>query len=134
MCGEAVQDRLEVLDGAQVELHEVAVFAGDPVALGDFGCLPRDLGDGVHVSAQRADPHDGRDRIAEGTRIHLRAEGEDGTVFEPPHPFGDRRRGEPDPAAEFRDPQPGVRLQLLNDAQIEGVERFEGLPGNVPSF
>jgi hypothetical protein len=33
--GEQVQDRFQVVDGVQVNLHEVAVLAGDPVALGD---------------------------------------------------------------------------------------------------
>jgi len=40
---EAVQDRLEIVDGAQVQPHEVAVLAGDPVALGDLRRLPGDV-------------------------------------------------------------------------------------------
>src|SRR6266542_1067160 len=52
---EAVQDRLELLDRPQVQLQEVAVFAGDAVALGDLGQLAGDIGDQLEVTRARAD-------------------------------------------------------------------------------
>jgi hypothetical protein len=47
--GEAVKDRLQLLDRAQVQLEEVAVLAGNAVALGDLGQLAGDLRDQLEV-------------------------------------------------------------------------------------
>ena len=51
---EAVEDVLEVVHGTQVEPEEVAVVAGDPVALGHLGRLARDLGDALQLPRRRA--------------------------------------------------------------------------------
>ena len=44
MRGEQVEDWLQVLDAAQPDLEEIAVLAGDPVALGDVRHLAADPG------------------------------------------------------------------------------------------
>src|SRR5579863_4488020 len=74
--GEQVQDRFEVVDRTQVNLHEEAVFAGDPVALGDVRHLAGDPGDEPQSPARRADPDDGADRVPEGARADLGAVGQ----------------------------------------------------------
>jgi hypothetical protein len=88
---EVVQDRLELLDRAEVQLQEVAVLAGDPVALGDLGQLAGDLGDQLEVARGWADPDDRADGVAEGARLHLGVDAEGAAVDEPAQPFGHRR-------------------------------------------
>src|ERR1700742_2086724 len=53
--GEAIDDLLEVLDRAHVELHVEAVLAGHAVALDDLGSVLRDLRDGRNLA--RRGPH-----------------------------------------------------------------------------
>jgi hypothetical protein len=132
--GEAVQDLFEIVDGAQIELHEVTVLPRDPVALGDFGHLARDLGDHVKVTARGADPDDRADRVPEGPRIHLSTVGEGAIVLEPTHPVADRGRGKPDPATELGDPDAGIDLELLKDSPVDAIKWFEALRGPIPSF
>src|SRR4029434_8681272 len=74
--GEAVEDRLQLLDRAQVQLEEVAVLAGNAVALGDLGQLAGGLRDQLEVMRARADPDDGADGVAQGARLNLRLEAE----------------------------------------------------------
>ena len=121
MRGEQVQYRLQIVNRSQVELHEVAVLASDPVALGHSRHLPGDLGDHVNVPAVRAHSHDGAERVSEGARIHLGTELQDAALRKPAQPVGDRRRGESRPAAKLGDPEPGVGLEFGDNAPGNSV-------------
>src|SRR5918996_6380140 len=66
---EAVDDLLEVLDRADVRLHEEAVLAGDAVALDDLGRVAREVGDRAQLARRRADANDRRQREAELARV-----------------------------------------------------------------
>src|ERR687898_795648 len=70
---EVVEDVLELVDRPQVEPHQVAVLAGDAVALADRRCLGRNLADPLELSWRRPDAYDGRHRVAERPRVELRA-------------------------------------------------------------
>ena len=81
---------------------------------------------------QGDDPDDGRERVAEGPRVHLGPERDRAGVLQPPQPLGHRGRGQPDPAAEFGDPHPGIRLELGDETQVDVVRRLNGVPGIFP--
>src|SRR5262245_14225800 len=66
--GEGVDDLLEVLDVADVELHEEAVFASDPVALDDLWRSLRDVGHLGDLAGRRADAQDRAERVPERAR------------------------------------------------------------------
>jgi hypothetical protein len=69
-----------------VEPHEVAVLAGDAVALGDLGRLPGELGDPLELAGGGADLDNRRDGEAEGARVDVRAvAGDDPGPLEPLH-------------------------------------------------
>src|SRR4051812_31949949 len=94
---ELVNDLLEVLDVAHPSLHEVAVLAGDAVALDHLGRALGELGTLVQLAGRRANPHDRAEREAEGTRVYVSVvAGDDAGPLEPSEPLGHRRRGEPD--------------------------------------
>ena len=65
-------------------------------------------------------------------RLGLDAEG--AAVGESAQPFGDRGRGQPDPSAELGDPEPGVAVQLRDDAPVDVVERSESMRTVVSLF
>jgi len=121
--GEQVEDRLEFVDGPQPDLHEVAVLAGDPVALGHVRHLTRYAGDQPQPSADRADPHDRADRVPESARVDVGAVGQDPGLLQPPQPVGDGGTRQPDPPGQFGDPQPRRGLQLGQDPAVDRVQR-----------
>ena len=69
---EAVEDGFELLHGPEMELHEEAVFAGDPVALDDLRDLLGDLGDLVELARGGADANDRGERVADRLRVGRR--------------------------------------------------------------
>ena len=71
--GELVDHLLEVLDVAHVRLHEVAVLAGDAVALDDLGRPLGQLGDLAQLARRGADADDHAEREAERARVDLGA-------------------------------------------------------------
>jgi hypothetical protein len=121
--GEQVEDRLKLVDGAQVQLDQEAVLAGDPVALGHVRNVGGDPRDEAQSAAGRADPHDRADRVAEGARVDLGTIGQDAGVLESPQPVGDRWTGQPDPPAQLGDPEPRRGSQLLGDPAVDRVKR-----------
>jgi hypothetical protein len=122
---EAIEDFLEVGDRTEMETQEVAVLARDPVALGHFGCVFRDLGYALELPRRGPDADNCRDRIAEGRRVEIRVVAADRTVaLEPLDPLGDGRRRQPDPATELRHAQATLALELSEDAQVDVVEEI----------
>src|SRR4051794_4297536 len=92
---ELVDDLLEVLDVAQPGLHEVAVLAGDAVALDDLGRALGELGALVELAGRRANSDDRAEREAEGTRVDVSViAGDDAGLLEPGEALRHRRRGE----------------------------------------
>ena len=121
---EAVDDLLEVLDVADVGAHHVAVLPRHAVALDDLRRVAGDVGDLAQLARGRADADDDAERVAERARVDLGAVAADHAVLlEPREPVGDRRRGEPDPAAELGQREPRVLLQLGEEAEVGGIDR-----------
>src|SRR4051812_43991349 len=100
--GEDVDDVLEVLDVADPRGHDVAVVAGDAVALGDLGGPAGELGDLGDLLRRRAHADDHAQRVAERTRVDLGPVAGDHTRrLQPLDALGDGGRGQADAAAEL---------------------------------
>jgi hypothetical protein len=97
-----------------MELHQVAVLAGDPVALGHGRSLLGDLRNSLELSGSRPDTDDGGDREAERLRVDLCVvAGDDPGALEALHALGHGRRRHPDPPTELRYPETAVGLQTV---------------------
>ena len=120
-----------------METQEVAVLAGDPVALGDLGGVARDLRDALKLARRRAYANNGGDRIPERRRIEIGVVAADGSgTLQALHALRDSGRGEPDAASELGHAQPALGLQLSEDAQVDVVEEIRCVGRCVlcPSF
>ena len=92
-----------MLDVADVELHEVAVLAGDAVALGDLWRRASELGDLAELPGSGADAQHDAERVAECPRVELGAVAPDHSALEQPREaLGDSGGGEADAAADAR--------------------------------
>ena len=112
-----------MVHGSQDDLHHVAVCARGAVALEHLGQLDYQSLDLFVVRAGHLDPHKSRERQAHFLRIYLGAIASDDACFlHPPHPLGRRRCREVDPTAHFFVVEPGVVLQLLQDAPPRSVQ------------
>src|SRR3954447_6421884 len=116
---ELVDDLLEVLDVAHVRLHEVAVLAGDAVALDDLGRALGELRHLAYLAWRGPDPDDHPERQTERARVDLGAVALDHAgLLEPRQALGHRRRGKPDAATQLRERQAGIFLELSKQTQI----------------
>jgi hypothetical protein len=94
-----------------VRLHQVAVLAGDPVALDDLGRRPGQVGDPRQLPGQRPHPNDRGEPIAERRRIDLGPVATDHALaLEALQALGHGGRGESHPPAQLGQAQPGVAL------------------------
>ena len=90
-------------------LDQVAVLAGDPVALDHLRSTPGDVGDLVQLTRRRAHADNGAQPVAERGRVELGAVAPDHAVaLESLQPLGHRRRGQADAPPEFGQAQPRV--------------------------
>ena len=79
-------------DRPQVQARDVAVLAGDAMALDHLGRRPRHLGNLVKLAPGRADTDDGRDRVPDRPRVdHGRVAGDDAALLEPLHALAHSR-------------------------------------------
>jgi inner membrane transporter RhtA len=109
---------------SDVELHEEAVLAGDPVALDDLGRRARELGDLRQLARRRADAEDRGERVAERPRVDRGVVARDhAVVAQPREPLCHGRRGQADPSAELGVAEPSVLLELGDQLKIQRVER-----------
>src|SRR5215210_4788887 len=122
--GEAVDDLLEVHDVAHVRGHDVAVVAGHPAALHHLGRLHGELGDVLKLARRRPDPDHDAEHETQGPRVDLGAvAGDHAVALEPLHAFGDGGRRQADAPPQFREGQPGVGLELGQQAPVGRVDR-----------
>ena len=106
-----------------METEEVAVLAGDAVALRHLGRLAGDLRYALELSGSRSDPYDGRDGIPERLRVELGVvPGDDSCPLQPLHSLGDRRRRKADSAAELGHPEARVLAELGQDSEIHRIK------------
>lgn len=108
--------------------HGVAVLAGDPPAFDDFRRVPGEVRHSVQLARSGANPDHRAERQPEGAGIELGVVAEDQlVVLEALQALGDRRRGQPDPAAELGQAQPRVLgvawLRIVSAAAIFAVWR-----------
>ena len=120
---EAVEEVAQLVDRAQVHLDVEAVFAGDPVALGDLRDLGGELGDPRQLAGGRLHADDRLELVAECARVDLGSVARDHAVaLEPLDALGDRRRREADPPAQLGERDAPVRRELADDSTVGLVD------------
>src|SRR5512133_1889241 len=122
---ETVEDPLEVVHRPEVQLHEEAVLARDPVAVDDLGNLSRQLRDLLKLAGRRSNANDCGDWKPDCLRIDFGAVGRDHAgALEPLDALGHSRRREVDAAAELGDRHARIRLQLLEETTVDLVQQL----------
>jgi hypothetical protein len=120
---EAVEDRAELVNRAQVHLEEEAILTRDPVALAHLANFLRELRNPRQLTWGGLDAHDCRQLVAEGAGIDLGAVAGDHTgSLETLNPLGHSRRGEVDPSAQLGDRDAAVPCQLADDLTVGRVD------------
>src|SRR3954463_7125031 len=135
MGREAVDDLLEVLDRADVELHVEAVLARHAVALDDLGRALGDLGDRGDLAWRGAHAQHGGERVAERARVDLGGVARDGAVtFQTSEALGHRGGGEADAAAELGPADAGGRPELGEQSTVVSSSNplTEGMLATIP--
>ena len=117
-----VEDLLEVVDGADVQAQQVAVLAGDALALDDLGRALGELGDLVDLAGEGAHADHRGQREADGLGIDDGPiAGDDALALEAPHALGHRRRGQADAPPELGEGDPSVALELFEQTTVDLV-------------
>jgi hypothetical protein len=112
-----------VLDAPDEGLHEVAVLAGDAVALDYLGGAPGQLGDLVQLARRGADADDDAEREPECARVDVGGVAPDhAVVLQAGQPLRHGGRRQAHAPAQLGERQAGVLLQLREQAEIGVVE------------
>jgi len=90
---EAVENCFEIVHRPEIHAHEVAVFPGDSVALGDFWNVLCDRGDEVQFPALGTYSYYRINWESERSRVDDRAIGNDAGLFQSPEAIRYRGRG-----------------------------------------
>jgi predicted ATPase/class 3 adenylate cyclase len=108
---EAIEQRLEIVHRADVELEKEAILAGDAMAFDHLRALAHELADLLELARRRGNPDDRGQRIADPPRVDCGViAGDHAVSLEPLHALGNRRRGKLHAASELGHGQPAVHL------------------------
>ena len=115
---------IEAFQPLDVDLHDNAILAGHAVALAHLRHLSRDLDELRQLARHGADPHEGRDRVAERSWIELQPiPRDDARFFQSRNALAHRRRRHADPARQLRDAHPRARGQQPEEVDVPSVEQ-----------
>jgi hypothetical protein len=107
-----------------VDLDQEAVFAGDPVALGNLGQLRGQFSDAGQLPGGRADPRERRHRQSQGRGADLHpVSGDDVGAFHALDSLGHGGRGHPDPAGQRGHGDPRVGVELAQQPAVHVIEQ-----------
>ena len=116
---------VELVDRAHVQAHDIAVVAGDLVALAEFRGVLDQLLHHMQHARQRFDAHYGLQLITEGLGVDLDGEAANHPAFfQAAHPLRGAGGGEADPARQFLEGNTRVFKQHFEDALVELVDHF----------
>ena len=106
-----------------MRLDQVAVLAGDPVALDHLRHPADELGDRVQLTRRGADADDRGQRVAGSHRVDLGVIATDDTGrLQSGQAFGDRGRGDAQAPGELGEAHPSVALKLTEHLTVQFVK------------